>query len=135
LQNFIDMGIQPFLVIAALSAIINQRLVPRLCSACREPYPIDDVLQKELGYKLPPGSSFYRPKGCPKCNNSGYKGVIGLFELFLPTEEIRKMVVAKETSQALRRQALKEGMGTLKQDGVRKAMAGYCTLEEVLNVL
>lgn len=134
MQNFMDMGIQPFLVIAALSAIINQRLVPKLCRSCREPYPVDEALQKEVGYKLPEGSSFYRSKGCPECNNSGYKGVIGIYELFVPTEEIRKMVVAKEPSRVLRK-AAREGMGTLKEDGVRKAMAGYCTLEEVMNVL
>lgn len=133
-QNFLDMGMQPFLVTAALVGVINQRLLPKLCPSCREAYPVDDILQKEIGYKLPQGTSFYRSKGCPACGNTGYKGVVGLYEIFIPNEEVRKMIVAKESPRVLRK-AVQEGMSTLKQDGVRKAMAGYCTIEEVLNVL
>ncbi len=134
-QNFMDMGIQPFLIAASLAAVLNQRLLRKLCRSCREPYEASEALQKELGYKLPPGAQFYRAKGCSACNDTGYKGVIAIFELFIPSEETNKMIVAKQGVQALHEQALKEGLSTLKADGIRKAMGGYCTLEEVINAL
>ncbi len=135
IQNLIDMGTQPFLVAASLAAVLNQRLIPRLCTACRDPYPADEAIQKELGLKLPENARFYKAGGCEACGNTGYSGVVGLFELFLPSEELNKMIVAKEPVQALRQRAIREGMSFLKVDGVLKAMAGFCTLEEVLNAL
>lgn len=135
IQNLVDMGIQPFLLAASLTAIINQRLVRKLCPHCREPYAATESIQRELGLRLPENSKFYKARGCPQCQNTGYSGVIALFELYRPSEELNKMVVAKESIQAVRTQAYKEGLFSLKKDGIQKALAGLATLEDVLNSL
>ncbi len=135
IQNLVDMGVQPFLLAASLTSIINQRLIRKLCPACRVPYPVDEAVQRELGFKLPENARFYRAKGCPQCNNTGYQGVVALFELYRPSEELNKMIVAKEAIQTIRAQAYKEGLISLKKDGVSKALMGLATLEDVLNSL
>ena len=135
LQNLIDMGVAPFLLAASLAAVLNQRLLRRLCVHCRAPYPITEEIQKEVGLRLPPDGRFYRPVGCPNCGGTGHVGSVAIFEIYLPSEELNKMIVAKEPLQALRMRAQREGMTSLKVDGVLKALAGYCSLEEVLNSL
>jgi general secretion pathway protein E len=135
IQNIVDMGVQPFLIAASMAAVLNQRLVRRLCPACREAYSADEAISKELGLKLPPNARFFRAKGCPSCEGSGYAGVVAIFELYLPSEELNKLIVAKEAVQVIRQRATREGQGSLKVDGVLKAMSGHCTLEEVLNAL
>ena len=135
LQNITDMGVQPFLLAASLTAILNQRLLRRLCASCREPYAAGESLQRELGFRLPEGAKFYKAKGCPACENTGYSGVVAIFELYLPSEELNKLIVAKAPVQSLRQQAQKEGFTSLKMDGIMKAMAGLATLEDVLNSL
>lgn len=134
-QNLSDMGVQPFLLAASMEAVLNQRLIRKLCPSCRESYPVDETLQKEIGLRLPPNGQFFRAKGCQACGMTGYVGQVAIFELFLPSEELNKMLVAKEPVQALRQRAVREGFSSLKVDGVLKALAGYCTLEEVLNAL
>jgi type II secretory ATPase GspE/PulE/Tfp pilus assembly ATPase PilB-like protein len=135
LQNMIDMGVQPFLLSASLAAICNQRLLRRLCPSCRQPYAADETIQKEIGVRLQEGTKFFKAKGCQACENTGYSGVQVIFELFLPSEELNKMIVAKEPVQAIREQAGKEGMLPLKLDGVGKAIHGLVALEDVLNAL
>jgi type II secretory ATPase GspE/PulE/Tfp pilus assembly ATPase PilB-like protein len=135
IQNLVDMGIQPFLLAASLTATINQRLIRKLCPACREAYPVDNAIQIELGYRLPENSRFFKAKGCPQCENTGYSGVVAIFELYRPSEELNKMVVAKESIHAVRAQAYKEGLISLKKDGISKALMGLATLEDVLNSL
>jgi general secretion pathway protein E len=135
IQNLMDMGVQPFLLVASLAAVINQRLIRKLCPSCREAYPVSDDLQKEIGLRLPADGSFYRAVGCDACDRTGFIGSLALFELYLPSEELNKMIVAKEPLQAIRMRAQREGVTSLKVDGVIKALKGDCTLEEVLNCL
>ena len=135
IQNLVDMGVQPFLLAASLTAIINQRLIRKLCPACRVSYQVDEAIQRELGFKLPENARFFKAKGCPQCNNTGYLGVVALFELYRPSEELNKMIVAKETIQNIRAQAYKEGLISLKKDGISKVLMGLATLEDVLNSL
>ena len=135
LQNMLDMGVQPFLVAASLAAIVNQRMLRKLCPSCRVPYPADDAIQRELGFRLQPGTQFFKPKGCPDCENTGCNGVHVIFELYLPSEELNKMIVAKEAVQAIRQRAIQEGLISLKMDGIMKAMQGLVALEDVLNSL
>ncbi len=135
IQNLIDMGVQPFLLTASLAAVLNQRLIRKLCPACREAYPVTDDLVKEIGLRLPTDGRFYRPVGCPACGQTGFVGSVAIFELYLPSEELNKMMVAKEPLTAVRQRAQREGLTALKVDGVLKALAGFCTLEEVLNAL
>lgn len=135
IQNLTDIGIQPFLLVASLAAVINQRLVRRLCPDCKQPYPLDPELEKEIGFRLRPGTQFFRATGCPKCLNTGYQGKLALFELYRPTEELGKMIIAKEGVQNIRAKAFPEVLYTLKGDGIYKAMQGLCSLEDVLNCL
>jgi type IV pilus assembly protein PilB len=135
IQNLLDMGIQPFLVAASVASIINQRLLRKLCPACRVPYPADADIQKEIGMRLKEGTKFYRAQGCAECENTGYVGVQTLFEVYAPSEELNKLIVAKESVQKVRHQALQEGLVSLKMDGILKAMHGLVTLEDVLNAL
>jgi len=135
LQNLVDMGVQPFLVAASTAAVINQRLLQRLCPSCREPYEAEETIQKEVGLKLPAGARFFRARGCTACGGSGYAGVVAIFELFVSSEELNKMLVAKASVNDIRQRAVREGLVSLKVDGVLKALSGYCTLEEVLNSL
>lgn len=135
LQNMIDMGIQPFLLVASLTAIVNQRLVRRLCVRCREAYEPDEAVQREIGFRLPPGSRFFKAKGCETCESTGYAGTTAFFEYYRPSEELNKMIVAREPVQAIRARAAQEGMYTLKMDGIAKALVGSAALEDVLNAL
>lgn len=135
IQNLSDMGVQPFLLAASLSAVLNQRLIRKLCPSCRQPYPVDENLQKEIGLRIPPGGNFFRAKGCPHCEDTGFSGVVAIFELFTPSEELNKMLVAKEPVVAVRQRAQQEGLKALKVDGVLKALSGLCTLEDMLNAL
>jgi len=132
MQNILDMGIQPFLLVASVKASLNQRLLRRLCPHCRVPYEPEKAIELELGFRLPPDSHFYRPKGCEKCGNSGFVGFAAIFELYLPSEEVNKMIVAKEPLQTIRQQAMQEKMASLKMDGIMKALRGWVTLEDVL---
>jgi type II secretory ATPase GspE/PulE/Tfp pilus assembly ATPase PilB-like protein len=135
IQNLVDMGVQPFLLAASLTAIINQRLIRKLCPACKEGYKVSDAIQRELGFKLPENAMFYRAKGCQQCGNTGFSGVVALFELYRPSEELNKMIVAKDSIQNIRNEAYKEGLVSLKKDGVAKTLMGLVTLEDVLNAL
>ena len=135
LQNILDMGVQPFLVAASLASIVNQRMLRKLCPSCRVSYPADDAIQRELGFRLQPGTQFFRPQGCDACENTGYNGVHVIFELYLPSEELNKLIVAKESVQNIRQQATQEGLISLKMDGIMKAMQGLVALEDVLNSL
>ena len=132
-QNIIDMGVQPFLLAASLAVIINQRLLRRLCKNCRQPYPAEQNIQKELGFRLPEGAKFFHPKGCDACENTGYSGLAAIYELYVPSEELNKLIVAKASLDSLRQRAVKEGMISLKMDGITKAMRGLVTVEDVLN--
>jgi type II secretory ATPase GspE/PulE/Tfp pilus assembly ATPase PilB-like protein len=132
-QNIIDMGVQPFLLAASLSVIINQRILRRLCKNCHEPYPADQNIQKELGFRLPEGAKFFHPKGCDTCENTGFSGSSAIYELYIPSEELNKLIVSKAPLDSLRQRAVKEGMISLKMDGITKAMRGLVTVEDVLN--
>lgn len=135
IHNLVDMGVQPFLVAAALAAVLNQRLLRRLCPSCREPYEPDEALQKEIGLRIPQNARFYRARGCPSCDNRGFTGLVAIYELYIPSEELNKMIVAKEAMHAVRQRAVREGLSSLKMDGILKALGGFCTLEDVLNAL
>ncbi len=130
LTRLIDMGVEPFLASSSVIGIVAQRLIRLICDKCKEPYqPSDDVL-KELGLKA--RTKFYRGKGCPKCQNTGIKGRMGIFELLVISEEIRTLIDAKKSADEIGRKARELGMKTLRDDGLVKVRDGLTTLEEVL---
>lgn len=135
ITRLIDMGIEPFLVSSSVQAIMAQRLVRRLCPLCKEAYSPSELEIRELG----PGAKglegmFFRPVGCDHCLQTGFKGRTGIFEFLRVTETIQSLLLRTSESNQIRQLAVQEGMRTLRQDGVRKVLAGETSIDEVLRV-
>jgi type IV pilus assembly protein PilB len=129
-----DMGVQPFLITATVEAILAQRLVRRVCQRCKEEHrPTTDML---VDVGLTPDAivdkKFYRGRGCEACNNTGYKGRVGLFELMIMNDEIRDMIVRNASTDEIRETARSFGMVTLRDNGLEKCYLGTTTIEEVI---
>ncbi|MCB1184704.1 type IV-A pilus assembly ATPase PilB [bacterium] len=129
-NRMIDMGIEPFLVASSTVLIMAQRLVRRICSNCKEEVELSDEALIDLGLK--PGTKVCRGKGCEKCNGSGYSGRQGLYEVMPITPEIRELILDRASTTELRQMAVKQGMNTLRHDGLIKVAKGVTTVEEVL---
>ena len=134
--RLIDIGVKPFLVASAVRAIMAQRLVRTICPRCKEPYTPSKYEMDML--KLDPEemkkTTIYKGRGCSDCAKTGYRGRKGIFEIFVIDEEMRRMVYEKVSSNVLRNRAREIGMRTLREDGVRKIMAGITTPEEVISI-
>ncbi len=134
--RLIDLGAKPFLVSAALRAVMAQRLVRRICPACRRAY-VPSVRERHalgLGAGQLAGAAFAHGAGCAACNGTGYQGRMGIFEIFRVHDGIRGMIYDNVTSARLRAQARRDGMRTMREDGIRKVLAGLTTIDEVLTV-
>ncbi len=129
-----DMGVPTFLITATVEAILAQRLVRRICTQCREEIdPSDDILfQLELTRDTLNGRKFYRGRGCDLCNNTGYKGRVGLFELMIMTDELRDMIMANASADEMRKAAQANGMVTLRDAGISFIHDGTTTADEVV---
>jgi type IV pilus assembly protein PilB len=129
-----DMGVPPFLITATVEAILAQRLVRRICTGCKEEIiPGPDVLADlELTSEEVTGKKFYRGKGCEKCNRTGYKGRLGLYELLIMTDSLREMIMRNASTEDLRNEARKHGMITLRDSGMEGIFAGLTTADEVI---
>jgi type IV pilus assembly protein PilB len=129
-----DMGIQPFMITATLEAILAQRLVRRVCQECREPVEASDEIlaQLQMTREEMGDRQFFRGKGCDTCNNTGYKGRVGLFELMIMNDNLREMVVAGLSTDELRDEAINNGMVSLRTAGMDFAYEGLTTAEEVV---
>lgn len=160
LPRLLDMNIEPFLIASTVNTVIGQRLVRKVCESCRAPYQTSDSatlminktladilphdkddtakIEEDLGYKNLPlynekAYTLYKGAGCEKCVN-GYSGRTGIYEVFEMNEAMEKLLVARATTTAIQEQAIKDGMLTMKQDGMLKALAGTTTIEEVARV-
>jgi type IV pilus assembly protein PilB len=133
ITRLIDMGLEPFNVAAALNCVTAQRLVRRICGTCKEEtqYP-DEYLAASSITGDNAAMTFYKGKGCDKCSGSGYKGRAGLYEVMAMSTELRKLIMHGASSDELRDQGLREGMLTLRMDGMKKVARGVTTLEEVI---
>ena len=129
-----DMGIAPFLITATVEAILAQRLVRRICTQCREvTVPTPEMMQDlELTPADIAGKSFYRGKGCDACNNTGYKGRVGLFELMIMNDDLRDMIMKSASRDELRELARSFGMVSLRDAGMDAAYEGRTTLDEII---
>lgn len=129
-----DMGIPTFLITATVEAILAQRLVRRICTQCREPFEATEEAMAELGLTAEDlnGQTFHRGKGCDLCNNTGYKGRLGLFELMRMNDELRDLVMANASADELREVARKAGMVTLREIGIENMFKGITTFDEVV---
>jgi len=134
--RLIDIGVKPFLVASATRAIMAQRLLRRVCSKCKEPYTPTDYEMKTLN--LDPAAlaktTIFKGRGCTECSRTGYRGRTGIYEIFFVDEEMRRLIYERVPSNVLRTQARALGMRTLREDGVRKIMAGLSTPEEVISI-
>ena len=135
-----EMGIEPFLVTSAVSGVLTQRLARVLCKQCKTPFDASLADYYAAGYAETDlqgldVSRLYRANGCRTCSNTGYYGRMLLGEVMSMTEEIQRMIIEQRSILAMERQAVEQGMRTLRQDGLRKAITGYTTLEEVLRVV
>ena len=129
-----DMGIPTYLVTATVEAILAQRLVRRICTKCREETEVSKDLIMELGVdpKKHEGKKFYRGKGCDNCNNTGYKGRLGLFELMVMNDDMREMIMQNAPTDDLRAKAVTYGMIPLRDYGLNFAYQGVTTLDEIV---
>ncbi len=145
IPRLLDLGVKPFVLAPSINAIIGQRLVRKICTACKQEYSLPENLlaRVELILKSIPKASqaevpkrlvFYHSPGCEKCNGLGYKGRIGVHEVFTISDEIEKMITKGATTTEIKNQAIAEGMITMAQDGVLKALAGITDIEEVFRV-
>ena len=131
-----DIGVPPFLIASSVVAIMAQRLIRVNCVKCKEPYkpPEDEIVAAGLNPEQAVKATFLRGRGCNHCHNSGYRGRLGIFEMLKMTAVTREMTFNREPTQQIRRVSRQNGMRTLLEDGVQKAVKGITTLEEVLSI-
>ena len=132
--RLLDMGVEDYLVTSTVVGIQAQRLVRRLCPACREPYEALPELARQIDPEAAGPITLYRPKGCKQCNGQGYHGRMGVLEVMPMNDEIRRMVLQHAESQEIHKAAVAAGMRSMYQDGLVKARQGVTTLEEVVRV-
>mgnify|MGYP000876380906 FL=1 len=135
-----DMGIETFLTASSLAGVVAQRLARILCTHCKEPYEIsrDQLLSNIPDFPIGEGEeklTLYRSKGCFRCSNTGYKGRVGVYELLLVNEEIRRLTLNHASSSEINHAAVASGMVTLRQDGLRKVKQGITSVEEIMRVI
>jgi len=136
ITRLVDMGIEPFLISSSVVGIIAQRLVRKLCPLCKESFNPNQEMLATLGMAKPYDTTqtFYRPKGCAECNDLGYKGRIALYEIMKMSDDIAKLTMERASTNVLRKQAQKDGMTLLIEDGIGKVRQGLTSIEEVLSV-
>ena len=136
ITRLIDMGVKPYLASSTVQGVLAQRLVRTICPSCREAYKPSEEEAKILSLSPEEVNSLklYRGKGCPTCAYTGYKGRMGIFELFIMTDEARELVLNNSSSTELNKKAKESGMKGLKEDGLNKVKRGYTTVEEVMRV-
>jgi len=134
ITRLIDMGVEPFLISSTLEAVLGQRLLRSICRQCRTTYEPSDTFLAELGISRADigDKQFFYGKGCDACNNTGYKGRKGIYELLKITDPVRELINERSPTVTIRQKAIELGMMTLRQDGLRSIYAGDTTIEEVL---
>jgi len=135
--RLVDLGLEPFMVASALVGVVSMRLVRTLCQNCKEPHTALPEIVRQMGlarFTQDSEITLYQPKGCPQCAQTGYSGRISIMEMLPVTDPLRSLVMKHATATELRNEAIREGMLTMYEDGLRKAVRGITTFEEVLRV-
>jgi type IV pilus assembly protein PilB len=136
----VEMGVEPFLVTSALDCVVAQRLARRLCEKCKEEYAPSEAELREAGWpmeELACGEwpSLFRAVGCSACGRTGYRGRFALHEVMLVTEEIERLIIERRSTEEMQKEAVLQGMLTLRDDGLRKVARGDTCLEEIFRVV
>ena len=140
LTRLTEMGVEPFLTASAVDCVIAQRLVRKLCEYCREPFePTPEILQ-QMGFSDEAVESveeltLFRSAGCPRCNTTGYKGRMAIYEIMLVTEAIERLIIERKSADEIGRVARAEGMMALRQDGLERVLQGLTSIEEISRVI
>jgi type IV pilus assembly protein PilB len=135
LTRLTEMGVEPFLTGSATIGILAQRLVRKICDQCKKSYRPNPAIFEEIGYRLTKTDPvFYRGEGCKSCKNTGYKGRMGIYEIMTVNDAIRELTLKNASTDQIKKAAIKNGMRSLRQDGLLKAIKGITTLEEVFRV-
>jgi type IV pilus assembly protein PilB len=134
--RLVDIGVQPFLVASAVRGMLAQRLVRKICAKCKQPAELTEVEMRALGVNASQAAaaSVSKGAGCESCRHGGYRGRAGIFEIFVVDDEIRHLINNRATTLALKKRAREAGMRTMREDGIRKVLAGMSTAEEVISV-
>lgn len=134
LTRLVDMKIEPYLVASSLEAVLAQRLVRTICRHCKEPLTASEMapLKKRFAGRLP--EVLYKGRGCRECQGTGYRGRIGIFEMMVVTDDVRSLIIENASAPELRKVAVKNGMTSLRDDGLRHLADGRSTVEEILRV-
>jgi general secretion pathway protein E len=134
ITRLLDMGVEDYLVTSTMIGVLAQRLVRKLCEHCREPYAVLPELAAHLQLPRHDGAPpvLFRPRGCARCHGSGYWGRVAVMELLTPSDEVRRLILGRSTMQEIHRVAAAEGMRSMYQDGVAKAVRGITSIEEVM---
>jgi type IV pilus assembly protein PilB len=134
IARLLDLGLEPFLITAALEGVVAQRLVRKICLNCKTEYQPTEEQLMELELRLDDvvGKRFFYGKGCENCNNTGYRGRMGLYEIMQLDDDMRDMIIKHASTQVLRAEARKRGMRTLRQSGLLAIYDGITTIEEVV---
>ncbi len=134
ITRLVDMGVEPFLIASSLEAVLAQRLVRTICSDCRTAYDPNESLIEQLDLELKDvgNKEFFYGKGCPHCNETGYRGRMGVYEMLRMSEPLRDLVSQRSPALVIRQRALEEGMRTLRDDGLRAIYNGATSIEEVI---
>jgi type IV pilus assembly protein PilB len=134
IARLLDLGLEPYLLTATLEGIVSQRLIRKICENCKEPYEPNEVQLRELGLTEDDikGKKFYYGRGCGRCNNTGYKGRTGIFEIMILNDEIRELIMNRASTNLLRTAAQKAGMKLLRDSGLAVIYDGITTIDEVV---
>lgn len=139
LSRLTEMGIEPFLTSSAVDCVLAQRLARRLCPVCKEPYVASKEMLRKNDFPAEVQDrddvTLYRAKGCNRCNGTGYKGRLGLYEVMIVSEAIRRLTVERKSADEISRVAVAEGMKTLREDGLDKVLLGLTSVEEIARVI
>ncbi len=140
LSRLTEMGIEPFLTASAVDCVLAQRLARKLCEGCKEPYKPTQEMLRRNDFPMEAcedweNVTLYKPVGCPRCNGTGYKGRLGIYEVMLVTEAIERLTVERKSADEISRVAQAEGMKSLREDGIEKVLQGRTAIEEIARVI
>ena len=133
ISRLIDMGVEPFLIASSIICVVNQRLIRTICNECKISYTPGENELRELSFRIKGElPTLYKGKGCPLCKETGYKGRMGIFETLVINKDIQKLILAKADSSTIMENAVKKGFKSLRYNGLRAAIKGHTTIDEIV---